>query len=92
MRPSGVERAHECRRVRSHDLEQRRDRVDDALHPAEGERGRAEAGNLPVVVASERPHEVDRIGGRLFAIVGLVQIVETAPEFARSSPVLRRVC
>ena len=58
-----VEGAHECRRMRPHDVEQRLNRVQHARHAAEREAGRAEADDLAIVRPREPANDVDRIGG-----------------------------
>jgi len=48
--------------VRSHDPEQRADRVENAGDASKGKTRGTEGGDLAVVVARERPDEMDRIG------------------------------
>ena len=76
MRRGRIEAADERRRLRPHDREQRRDRVDDAADPPERQRRRAEAGDLAIRRIGERPHQVDGIGRRLLAVVVGVKRIE----------------
>ena len=72
-----------ARRMRAHDREQRRDRVDDAADAPEREGRRAEAGDLPIRRIGERAHQVDRIGRRLLpVVVGVERSSRSASESA----------
>ena len=61
---------------RTHDREQRVDRVEHARDAAERQRRRAEARDLPIARVRERPYAVDGIARRLFAVVVAIERVE----------------
>ncbi len=84
VRGVGFEASHEGGRMRSHDPEQRGDRVDDARDAAERQRRGAEPGDFAILVARIRPHEMHGIRRRLLAVVGVVQHVEARPKRLRS--------
>ena len=81
-----VERADKRGRPRSHDREQRFDRLQHARHTPEGEGGGAEADDLAVVRRGVAPDDVDRVGSGVDVIEGSVEIVETRTEFRRADP------
>ena len=62
--------------ARPQNLEERADRVQHAGDAAEGERCRAEAGDLPVARVGERPDQVYRIAGGFLAVVVAIEAVE----------------
>jgi hypothetical protein len=71
-----VEAAYELGGVRSDDREQGGNRLHDAGDTAERQRTCAEAGDLTVCRAAERPYEVDGIARGVLAVVLPVQPVE----------------
>ena len=66
----GIERAHVGRRPIADDRQQPLDRLQDARHPAEGERRRAEADDLAIVGPLVAPDDLNRIGRR----IGIVEL------------------
>lgn len=84
VRGVGFEASHEGGRMRSQDPEQRGNRVDDARDPAKRECRRAEPGDLAILVAAIRPHEMHGVCRRLLAVVGVVELVEARPKRLRN--------
>jgi hypothetical protein len=62
--------------VRSHDPEERADRVENAGDASKGKTRGAKGGDLAIVVAREGSDEMDRIGRRLVAVVGVVESLQ----------------
>lgn len=75
-----IECAYERRRVRTHDREQRFDRLEDARNPPERERSRAEADDLAIIARRITADDVNRIARRGDVVEVLVQVVESSPE------------
>ena len=71
-----LEPAHERRRMRTHHLQQRLDRLQHARHAAKRQRRRAEADDFAVLWRLVSSDDVDRVGGRGDVIERAIQIVE----------------
>ena len=72
-----IELPHVFRRRRPHDARQRLDGVEDAGDAAERQRRRAEPHDLLVLRLRVAADDLDRIGRRVFAVVRLVQLLES---------------
>ncbi len=71
-----LEVAHERRRMRPHDGQQRLDRLQHAGHAPERQRGRHETDDFPVRGVVVTPDEVHRVGRRVDVIERLVERIE----------------
>ena len=74
-----IEAAHKCRRPRTHDSQQRLDRVQRAGDPSECQAGRAESDNLAILCRGITPDDV-------YGIAGGVQVIERAVEILEGLP------
>ena len=90
MRMTRIERAHESRWTRPHDLQQRGDRLQDAGDATEGEPPRTERRDLAIAGIGEGTNKVDGIARRVLAVVFLIEEIERPRETCRISSQIRR--
>src|SRR5262245_20736544 len=70
-----IERADVCGSAVAHDRDQPLDRLQDARDVAERQRRSAETYDLAVVAPIEPPHDLNRIGGRIWIVEPCVKPV-----------------
>src|SRR5207237_9196635 len=80
VRRRGIEATDERRGFRTEDVRQRLDRVEDAGDAPECERRRAKAHDLLILRPGVPPDNLDGVRRRAFAVIRLVQLLETGTQ------------
>jgi hypothetical protein len=78
-----IEFAYECGRTRTHDPQERSDRLQDAGDSPKSERSGAKRRDLAIAPIDERANQVDGIARRILAVVLLVEEIERPRETCR---------
>ena len=79
----GLESLHEFRGPLAHHADQRLDRVQHALNPAECQRRRAEGHDLAIGGMTKASDDPDRIGDDVLEVERGIKIVEPRPQQGR---------